>query len=180
MFNMAILVVSLGYFVDIFDLTLFNMLRVASLKDLGIPADQLVDTGIMLLNSQMIGMLLGGILWGILGDKKGRLQVLFGSILLYSVANIANAFVTNIPMYALLRFISGVGLAGELGAGITLIAEILPKEKRGMGTALVASIGVLGATFGGIIVEYFSWKTCYLIGGGMGPGFYNRRSVPQE
>jgi MFS family permease len=168
MFNMAILVVSLGYFVDIFDLTLFNMLRVASLKDLGIPADQLVDTGIMLLNSQMIGMLLGGILWGILGDKKGRLQVLFGSILLYSVANIANAFVTNIPMYALLRFISGVGLAGELGAGITLIAEILPKEKRGMGTALVASIGVLGATFGGIIVEYFSWKTCYLIGGGMG------------
>jgi len=168
MFNMAIIVVSLGYFVDIFDLTLFNMLRVASLKDLGIPPEQLVDTGIMLLNSQMIGMLLGGILWGILGDKKGRLQVLFGSILLYSLANIANAFVTSIPMYALLRFISGVGLAGELGAGITLIAEILPKEKRGMGTALVATIGVLGATFGGLLVGYFSWKTCYLIGGGMG------------
>ena len=130
MFNLAILVVALGYFVDIFDLTLFNMLRIASLKDLGVAPDQLVDTGIMLLNSQMIGMLLGGILWGILGDKKGRLQVLFGSILLYSTANIANAFVTTIPMYAALRFISGVGLAGELGAGITLIAEILPKEKE--------------------------------------------------
>ena len=163
-----ILVVALGYFVDIFDLTLFNMVRITSLKDLGVPAVQLVDTGILLLNTQMIGMLLGGILWGILGDKKGRLQVLFGSILLYSVANIGNAFVTSIPLYALLRFISGVGLAGELGAGITLISEILPKEKRGMGTALVASIGVLGASFGGVMVEHFNWKTCYIIGGVLG------------
>ena len=168
MFNIAIWVVALGYFVDIFDLTLFNMLRIASLKDLGVSPDQLIDTGIMLLNSQMIGMLLGGILWGVLGDKKGRLQVLFGSILLYSVANIANAFVTTIPMYAFLRFISGIGLAGELGAGITLITEILPKEKRGLGTAMVATIGVLGATFGGIMVEHFSWKTCYITGGVMG------------
>lgn len=161
----AILVVALGYFVDIFDLTLFNMVRITSLKDLGVPPDKLVDTGILLLNYQMIGMLLGGILWGILGDKKGRLQVLFGSILLYSAANIGNAFVTSIPLYALLRFISGIGLAGELGAGITLISEILPTEKRGMGTAIVASIGVLGASFGGLMVENFSWKTCYIVGG---------------
>lgn len=163
-----ILVVALGYFVDIFDLTLFNMVRITSLKTLGVPTEQLVDKGILLLNSQMIGMLLGGILWGILGDKKGRLQVLFGSILLYSLANIGNAFVTSIPVYAILRFISGVGLAGELGAGITLISEILPKEKRGMGTALVASIGVLGASFGGIMVENFDWKTCYIVGGVLG------------
>ncbi|MGZ3809218.1 MAG: MFS transporter [Bacteriovorax sp.] len=168
MLNITILVVALGYFVDIFDLTLFNMLRIASLKDLGVAPNQLVDVGIMLLNSQMIGMLLGGILWGILGDKKGRLQVLFGSILLYSLANISNAFITTIPMYAFVRFLSGVGLAGELGAGITLITEILPKEKRGLGTALVATIGVLGATFGGAMVEHFSWKTCYIIGGLLG------------
>lgn len=170
MFNLTILVVALGYFVDIFDLTLFNMLRITSLKDLGVPPDQLVDVGIMLLNSQMIGMLLGGILWGILGDKKGRLQVLFGSILLYSIANIANAFVTTIPAYAIVRFLSGIGLAGELGAGITLISEILPKEKRGLGTTFVATIGVLGATFGGAMVEYFSWKTCYIVGGLLGIG----------
>ena len=168
MFNLAIVVVALGYFVDIFDLTLFNMLRVASLKDLGVAPDLIVDTGIMLLNSQMIGMLLGGILWGVLGDKKGRLQVLFGSILIYSAANIANAFVTTIPMYAFLRFISGVGLAGELGAGITLIAELLPKDKRGLGTTMVATVGVLGATFGGMMVEHFNWKICYITGGLLG------------
>lgn len=168
MFNLTILVVALGYFVDIFDLTLFNMLRITSLKDLGVAPNQLVDVGIMLLNSQMIGMLLGGILWGILGDKKGRLQVLFGSILLYSFANVSNAFITTIPMYAFVRFISGVGLAGELGAGITLISEILAKDKRGLGTTLVATIGVLGATFGGAMVEHFSWKTCYIVGGLLG------------
>lgn len=167
-FNLTVLVVALGYFVDIFDLTLFNMLRIASLRDLGVPEDKIVDVGIMLLNWQMAGMLIGGLLWGILGDKKGRLKVLFGSIILYSLANIANAFVVNIPMYGILRFISGIGLAGELGAGITLITEILPKEKRGMGTTLVATIGVLGATFGGFMVEYFSWKTCYIVGGLLG------------
>lgn len=166
--TIPVLVVALGYFVDIFDLTLFNMLRVPSLDALGVLKSEQVEIGILLLNSQMFGMLLGGILWGVLGDKKGRLQVLFGSILMYSLANFANAFVTNIPTYAILRFVSGVGLAGELGAGITLIAEILPKEKRGLGTTLVATIGVLGATLGGLVVEYFDWRVCFAVGGVLG------------
>ncbi len=164
----AVLVVALGYFVDIFDLTLFNMLRVQSLEAIGVPKDKIVETGILLLNFQMAGMLIGGIFWGILGDKKGRLNVLFSSILLYSTANILNAFVTDVSWYAILRFISGIGLAGELGAGITLVSELLPKEKRGMGTTLVATIGVFGATFGAIIVEKFNWTTCYIIGGVLG------------
>lgn len=168
LFSPAVIVVALGYFVDIFDLTLFNMLRVQSLRAIGVPSDQVVETGILLINFQMAGMLLGGILWGVLGDKKGRLKVLFASILMYSLANLANAFVDNIQTYALLRLISGVGLAGELGAGITLVSEILPKEYRGLGTTLVATIGVFGATFGAVIVEHFSWTTCYLVGGGLG------------
>lgn len=168
LFNPAVLVVALGYFVDIFDLTLFNMVRVQSLEALLIPKDKIVEISIMLLNYQMAGMLLGGVLWGVLGDKKGRLNVLFASILLYSIANIANAFVGDVFWYAVLRFLSGLGLAGELGAGITLVAELLPKEKRGWGTTLVATIGVFGATLGAIIVEHFDWSTCYIIGGVLG------------
>lgn len=166
--NLAVIVVALGYFVDIFDLTLFAMLRNQSLEALGIsPADQ-IEKGILLLNCQMAGMLIGGILWGMLGDKKGRLKVLFGSILIYSLGNLANAFVQDIPTYAFLRFISGLGLAGELGAGVTLISEALPKLHRGMGIALVATIGVLGAVFGGIVVEYLPWRMCYILGGMLG------------
>ncbi len=166
--NLAVIVVALGYFVDIFDLTLFAMLRTQSLISLGIPTEEQVEKGILLLNSQMAGMLVGGIFWGILGDKKGRIKVLFGSILLYSLANLANAFVHNIQSYALLRFISGVGLAGELGAGVTLVSEILPTSHRGLGTALVATIGVLGAVFGGFVVEFIPWRYCYVIGGSLG------------
>lgn len=166
--NASVIVVSLGYFVDIFDLTLFGMLRVQSLKDLGLEGDALITTGQFLINVQMVGMLLGGIFWGVLGDKKGRLSTLFASIILYSVANILNAFIHDIPSYAVLRFLSGVGLAGELGIGVTLVAEILPKESRGLGTALIATIGVFGAVIGGIVVEIFDWRTCYLIGGVLG------------
>lgn len=166
--SLAVWVVALGYFVDIFDLTLFSMLRIPSLQSLGVSRDELVDVGILLLNSQMAGLLFGGILWGILGDKKGRLKVLFGSILLYSLANVANAFVQTTTQYAVLRFISGLGLAGELGAGITLVSEALPHDKRGWGTTVVAAIGVLGATFGGFVVERFTWSASYLIGGGLG------------
>jgi MFS family permease len=164
----SVLVVALGYFVDIFDLTLFNMVRRNSLMDLGFQGQELIDYGLWLLNLQMIGMLTGGILWGQLGDRKGRLKTLYASILLYSVANIANAFVWNLLGYSLLRFIAGVGLAGELGVGITLVSEVLPKEKRGLGTALVAAIGVLGAVFGGILVEILPWRWCYFIGGLLG------------
>jgi putative MFS transporter len=128
----------------------------------------MLDTGVLLLNMQMGGMLLGGILWGILGDKRGRISVLFGSIFLYSLANILNGFVTNIEQYAVLRFIAGVGLAGELGAGITLVSEVMPKTKRGYGTMVVASIGVMGAVAAALIVELTEWRTSYFIGGGMG------------
>lgn len=168
LFNLTVIVVALGYFVDIFDLTLFNMVRRQSLMDIGIPEGELISKGLFLLNTQMIGMLLGGIFWGQLGDKRGRMSSLFASIILYSVANLLNAFAQTFDQYLVLRFIAGFGLAGELGVGITLIAELLPKEKRGLGTAFVASIGVLGAVLGGIFVEAFSWRTCYIIGGVMG------------
>jgi MFS family permease len=164
----AIAVAALGYFVDIYDLVLFNIVRIPSLKSLGLAGDQLTSTGLMLLNYQMFGMLIGGLLWGILGDKRGRLSVLFGSIFLYSVANIANGFVTTVPMYTMLRFIAGIGLAGELGAGITLVSELLPKEKRGYGTMIVASFGVSGAVLAGLVASGFEWHTAYFVGGGLG------------
>jgi putative MFS transporter len=164
----AILVASLGYFVDIYDLLLFSIVRIPSLKSLGLSGAQLTDTGIMLLNIQMIGMLIGGILWGMLGDKKGRLSVLFGSIFLYSLANIANGLVHSVNAYAFWRFIAGLGLAGELGAGITLVAELMPKEKRGYATTIVASVGVSGAVVAYFIAQLFDWRTSFFIGGGLG------------
>ena len=165
----AVVVAALGYFVDIYDLILFSIVRVKSLNDLGIIDKAAVtDRGLFLINMQMGGMLLGGILWGILGDKKGRLSVLFGSILLYSLANIANGFVQTIDQYAWLRLIAGVGLAGELGAGITLVSESLPKEKRGYGTMIVATVGVSGAMLGYWVGEKLGWRNAYFVGGGLG------------
>jgi len=164
----AVLVASLGYFVDIYDLLLFSIVRIASLQDLGFSGQALTDNGIFLLNVQMIGLLVGGIFWGILGDKKGRLSVLFGSIFLYSIANIANGFANSLETYAIWRFIAGFGLAGELGAGITLVAELMPREKRGQATTIIASIGVSGAVAAYFVAQYFSWRTCYFIGGGLG------------
>lgn len=168
--SLVVWVAALGYFVDIFDLLLFGMIRTASLKDIGITAKDAVERmGLMLDNCQMIGMLAGGIFWGILGDKKGRLSVLFGSILTYSIANIGNGFVNDVHLYALLRFMAGFGLAGELGAGVTLVNELLDKEKRGIGTALVAGTGIMGAVIGGFVVKWVgNWRYCYFIGGGMG------------
>jgi MFS transporter, putative metabolite:H+ symporter len=166
--RMAVLVAALGYFVDIYDLLLFSIIRLKSLGDLGLTGAALKDDGILLLNMQMGGMLVGGVLWGILGDKRGRLSVLFGSILLYSLANIANGFVQDVPTYAVLRFVAGVGLAGELGAGITLVSELMSRERRGYGTTIVASVGVAGAIAAAMIAERLHWRTCYFIGGGMG------------
>ncbi|MBB6609775.1 MFS transporter [Pontibacter sp. Tf4] len=167
--NASVIVAALGYFVDIYDLVLFSIVRIQSLQDLGITGQaQLLENGVLLLNMQMAGMLLGGVAWGILGDKRGRLSVLFGSIFLYSAANILNGFVTDIPTYAFLRFVAGVGLAGELGAGITLVSEVLPKEKRGYGTMVVATIGISGAILAGFVGAYFGWRTAYFIGGGLG------------
>ena len=165
---LPVLVGALGYFVDIYDLLLFSIIRVPSLKSMGL-TDELIKTeGMRIINIQMLGLLIGGIIWGVLGDKKGRLKVLFGSILLYSLANIANGFVTNVEQYTWLRFITGIGLAGELGASITLVSEILSKEKRGIGTSLVAGIGLSGAVAAYFVSKYFDWHTCYFIGGGLG------------
>jgi MFS transporter, putative metabolite:H+ symporter len=177
--SFLILVAALGYFVDIYDLVLFGMERVASLKDIlshTLPDSEksnlskYVETvGIKLINWQMFGMLVGGIFWGILGDKKGRLSVLFGSIIMYSIANILNGMVTDTDTYAILRFVSGFGLAGELGAGITLVSEVMPKEKRGIGTTIVASVGLFGAVVAGLTTMYLdNWRLSYYIGGGMG------------
>lgn len=166
--GLAVIVAALGYFVDIYDLVLFGIIRVDSLKDLGLSASEISHKGLLLINVQMAGMLLGGILWGILGDKKGRLKVLFGSIILYSIANIANGMVHGITGYTIWRFLAGLGLAGELGAGVTLVAEVLPKEKRGYGTMLIPTIGVCGAIVAFLISEEFNWRTCYFIGGGLG------------
>ena len=166
--RLPVLVAALGYLVDMYDLFLFSIVRVPSLKSLHLSGDSILQNGLMLLNLQMAGLLIGGIVWGILGDKKGRLSVLFGSILIYSLANIANGFVTSINQYAVLRFIAGFGLAGELGAGITLVTEILPKKIRGFGTTLVATMGVMGALLAYLISYLFNWRTSYIIGGCLG------------
>ncbi|EAT59760.1 General substrate transporter:Major facilitator superfamily MFS_1 [Chlorobium ferrooxidans DSM 13031] len=167
-FSMPVIVAALGYFVDIYDLVLFSIVRVPSLKSFGLGGKELIDYGVFLLNMQMIGMLVGGILWGWLGDKKGRLKIMFASILLYSLANIANGLVTTLPAYAVLRFIAGVGLAGELGAGITLVSEVLHTRIRGYGTMLVASIGVSGAILANYVANTYEWHNAFFIGGGLG------------
>ena len=169
-FSLPVIVGSLGFFVDIYDLLLFSIVRKKSFTDLHVAEDAMKTIGENIISWQMIGLTIGGILWGILGDKKGRKNVLFGSILLYSLATIANGFVTDVNQYTWLRFIAGLGLAGELGASITLVSELLPKEKRGLGATIIATSGVMGT-----ITAYFvynlsgnDWRLCYFIGGGMG------------
>jgi MFS transporter, putative metabolite:H+ symporter len=167
--SIPVIVAALGYFVDIYDLLLFTIVRVPSLKAIGVADADMLLASTKIINWQMIGLLLGGIIWGIMGDKKGRLSVLFGSIILYSVANFLTGFVQNVDQYAWARFVAGLGLAGELGAGITLVSELLPKNKRGIGTSMVAGIGLFGAVF-----AYFTykatgdWRLCYKIGGVLG------------
>jgi len=176
LFSLPVIVAALGYFVDIYDLLLFGIVRVPSLEDLGLTPKQVSDIGTDILNWQMGGLLIGGILWGVLGDKRGRLSVLFGSIITYSIANIACGFVKDVTFmaptdyYALMRFVAGIGLAGELGAGITLVSESLPINKRAIGTSLVAGVGLLGAVVAYFTVQLFDWQTAFLVGGGMGFG----------
>jgi MFS transporter, putative metabolite:H+ symporter len=169
--SVTVLVGALGYFVDVYDLILFGIVRVPSLKALGYSGSQLMDYGVLLLNVQMIGMLLGGIVWGILGDKKGRVKILFASILMYSIANAANAanaFVGSIESYVVCRFIAGLGLAGELGVAVTLVLEILPKEIRGYGTMIIATIGVSGAVAANLVSKIFDWRLSFVVGGVLG------------
>ena len=166
--TLLIIVAALGYFVDIYDLLLFLIIKNKSLADIGVSPENIANTGLYLMNWQMAGLLSGGILWGVLGDKKGRLSVLFGSIILYSLANIANGFVENVELYAALRFIAGVGLAGELGAGITLVSESMSKEKRGYGTMVVAGVGIMGAVAAYFVGDIFNWRVSFFVGGGLG------------
>jgi len=156
---------ALGYFVDVLDLFLFSVLRVPSLQSLGLDSAGVLRYGVIVLNCQMAGLLLGGIFWGIYGDKKGRLKILYGSILLYSLATLANAWVTSVEMYAVLRFLAGVGLAGEVGAAITLVTEQLSPTLRGYGTMIVAGVGLCGGIVSAFLAQMFDWRTCYMIGG---------------
>lgn len=173
-FSLPVIVAALGYFVDIYDLLLFTIVREPSLAGIGVQLSdsvQVIAASTKIINWQMVGLLIGGVLWGTIGDKKGRLSVLFGSIALYSVANFATGFVQTVDQYAWARFIAGIGLAGELGAGITLVSELLPKEKRGVGTSLVAGIGLFGAVFAYFVYKLTNdWRLCYMIGGGLGIG----------
>lgn len=157
-----------GYFVDVYDIVIFSAVRMASLRAIGVPESEIFGTGAWLLNVQMVGMLLGGLLWGIIGDRKGRVIALFGSILLYSVANILNAWVQSVEQYAVLRFISGFGLAGEVGGAITLISEILPKDRRAYGIAVMGAIGLSGGVVSGFVAGLVDWQSAYLIGGVLG------------
>ena len=175
LFSMPVIIAALGYFVDIYDLQLFGIVRVPSLESLGLSPAEVDSIGVQIINYQMIGLLLGGILWGSLGDKKGRLSVLFGSIITYSIANIACGFLPhitfmdNIVAYKWLRFIAGVGLAGELGAGITLVSEVLPPRLRAKGTSLVAGVGLFGAVIANYTVQWSGdWTIAYFVGGAMG------------
>ena len=165
---LAVLAAALGYFVDLYDIVLFGVVRVASLKDIGIIGDELTSKGILLLNLQMIGMLIGGVMWGIIGDKFGRRFALLSTITMYSAANIANGFVSDINSYAVLRFIAGVGLAGEFGAGVTLVAEILPRQYRGYGTTVISFLGLVGALTASFVGGSFDWRVAYFVGGAMG------------
>lgn len=173
-FSIPVMVAALGYFVDVYDLLLFNIVREPSLKGIGLDLGDkatILAASTKIINWQMVGLLIGGLLWGTLGDKKGRLSVLFGSIALYSVANFVTGYVQTVDQYAWLRFVAGVGLAGELGAGVTLVSELLPKEKRGVGTSLVAGIGLFGAVFAYFVYQLTQdWRLCYKIGGILGIG----------
>jgi putative MFS transporter len=162
-----VIVAALGYFVDIYDLLIFSIVRVRSLHDIGVSDADMRTKGEFIMNMQMFGLLLGGIMWGVIGDKFGRIKVLFGSILLYSLANFANGFATDYNTYAIVRLIAGIGLAGELGAGITLVSETMSKENRGYGTMIVAVVGLLGAAAAATVAK-FGWQNAYFIGGGLG------------
>lgn len=164
----ALVVAALGNFVDVYDLVLFLVVKNQSLRDLGVAPERVLESGAFILNAQMVGMLVGGLVWGVLGDRIGRTKVLFGSIFLYSIANILNAFVHTLDHYAFLRFLAGVGLAGELGAGVTLVAELIPSHLRGYGTTIIACVGILGAIAAGLTGDILSWRMTYVVGGCLG------------
>lgn len=167
-FAVTFTVAALGYFVDVYDLIIFGVVRIESLKAIGIPTEQLLDSGMLLLNCQMAGMLIGGFFWGVLSDKKGRTAVMMASILMYSSANFANAFVFSLNTYALLRFLAGFGLAGEVGAAVTLISESALQHRRTLWTTLLTAFGLMGAVAAGLMGDSLHWQLAYIFGGAMG------------
>lgn len=167
-FSLPVIVGALGYFVDVYDILLFSMVRSASLRDLGVADADLLSTGVFIINLQLIGLLLGGAMFGALGDKFGRSKLMFASIITYSLATLANAYVQDVATYAALRFIAGLGLAGELGLAITLVSELLSREKRGFGNTIVAAVGVTGVIFAAWVSQHLHWRDCYILGGVMG------------
>lgn len=178
--NATVVVTALGYFVDLYDLLLFSVTRTQSLTDIGLSGDALTDAGLYIINMQAVGLIIGGLLWGVVGDKVGRKKGLLGSILTYSLATLGCAFVQTVDQYALLRFIAGVGLAGEVGIGVTLIAESMSKEKRGLGTAAFAMFGIMGCVAAAGMAEFFDWRTCYIVGGIAGLALLVTRSLVME
>lgn len=175
-----VLVAALGYFVDLFDILLFSVLRKVSLLAIGVPESDLLSVGVRILNFQNVGMLIGGLLWGVWGDRRGRVSVLFGSIILYSLATLATAFVQTPEQYAWLRFFAGLGLAGELGAGIALVTEVLPQNRRGIGTMIVATVGIAGGLAAGVVGKTMEWKSAYMLAGFMGLGLLLLRFSVRE
>ena len=168
-FSLPVIVGALGFFVDVYDLLLFSIIRKPSLESLHLSPEEVLSQGEIIISVQMIGLTVGGIIWGIMGDKKGRLSVLFGSIILYSLANIANGMVQTVPQYILMRLLAGIGLAGELGASITLVSEMLPREKRGIAASVIAVVGVFGSITAFFVYQAFKdWRLCFYIGGVMG------------
>ena len=164
-FNIVVLAAGLGFFIDTFDLFLFNVYRIPSLKELGYTGEELTRMGEYLLSAQMLGMMVGGLVSGVIADKRGRVSVLFGSIVVYSLANILNGFVDDVNSYAIIRFFAGMGLAGELGAGITLVGESMSIEKRGYGTIFVATLGGLGAVTAGLAGDFLPWRSAFIFAG---------------
>jgi MFS family permease len=165
---LPVIVSALGFFVDVYDMLIFSIVRVPSLESLGLTKEQIKVDGTFILNCQQAGLLLGGFLWGVIGDRRGRMSVLFGSIIMYSLANIACGFVQTVDQYAVLRFLAGIGLSGEIGAAMVLVSEILPKQIRSFGSSLVAGVGYLGAGLAYATQAMFDWRTAFFVGGGMG------------
>ena len=167
-------VTSLGYFVDAGDLVVASLVRSSSIKALGLATDDATvkQIGLSFESWQSWGILLGGIVWGIFGDKIGRLKVLYGSIAFYSVATLLNGYLTpawgnTYFYYSSFRFLSGFGLAGELGIGITFVSEMMEKEKRGIGTMIIAAFGILGCVVAAGLAAFakLPWDTLFKVGG---------------
>lgn len=172
---LLILVASLGYFVDAYDLIIASVVRSSAIVELGLAqvgTPEHTKYAQLFEYVQSAGILLGGIIFGVYSDKKGRKKALYYSIAIYSIANILNGLLSaSVPfvgtVYCILRFICGFALAAELSIGIVMISETMKAKHRGYGTMIVVSFGILGAVLAAVLFEFIGihWQTLYLIGG---------------